>query len=188
MGERLRCSLFSAFYRKLTGTADMPQLILGHLVTQEGFVCHQSLAHCVVGGCALGSVGEVDCLTASLRDYFRRFLSTIEVSAFDRAWTTYLTVLDFLPQEATQHFWVRQAPLRLIIAGESISFLLIAEMILILLWMPCNEAEVERVFTRLRHLFGDHARHSQGDQIEAHLTIMINNLGVTTKFMRSSLR
>jgi hypothetical protein len=106
------------------------------------------------------------------------------VSAFYRAWTAYLTLLDFPPQEATQHFWVRQASLRLALAGESIPFLPIAEMALILLRIACSEAEGERVFARLRHLFGDHARHSRGDLVESHLMIMMTNLAVTTDFMR----
>jgi hypothetical protein len=82
----------------------------------------------VVGGCALGSAGEVDCLT-----------------------------------------------------GCSLT---VAEMALILLRMRCSEAEVERVFARLRRLFGDHVRHSLGDLVESRLTIMMNNLDVTTDFMR----
>jgi hypothetical protein len=56
-----RCS--QAFYRRLTGTADLSQLILGYLVTREWLVWYRSLAGRVVGGCALGSAGEVDCLT-----------------------------------------------------------------------------------------------------------------------------
>jgi hypothetical protein len=51
-------------------------------------------------------------------------------------------------------------------------------MALILLRMACSEAEVERVFTRLRHLFGNHSRHSQGDLVELRLTIMMNNVSL----------
>jgi hypothetical protein len=80
---------------------------------------------------------------------------------------------------------VRQASLRLALAGQSISFLLLAEKALILLRMCCSEAEVERVFTRLRRLFGDHARHSRGDLVESRLTIVMNNLDVTPDFMWS---
>jgi hypothetical protein len=50
--------------------------------------------------------------------------------------------------------------------------------------MRCSEAEVERVFARLRRLFGDHVRHSRGDLVESRLTIIINNLNVTPDFMR----
>jgi hypothetical protein len=57
-------------------------------------------------------------------------------------------------------------------------------MAFILLRMRCNEAEVERVFARLRRLFGDHAPHSRGDLIESRLMIMMNNLDVTPDFMR----
>jgi hypothetical protein len=57
-------------------------------------------------------------------------------------------------------------------------------MALILLRMACSEAEVERVFARLRRLFSDHARHSRGDLVESRLTIMMNNLDVTPGFMR----
>jgi hypothetical protein len=78
---------------------------------------------------------------------------------------------------------VRQASLRLALAGQSIPFLPIAEMALIQLRMRSSEAEVERVFARLRRLFGDHARHSRGDLVESRLAIMMNNLDVTRDFM-----
>jgi hypothetical protein len=87
-----------------------------------------------------------------------------------------------------RQFWVRQASLRLALAGRSIPFLPIAEMALILLRMPCSEAEVERVFAQLRRLFGDHARHSRGDLVEARLTIMMNGLDVAPDFMTSLSR
>jgi hypothetical protein len=74
--------------------------------------------------------------------------------------------------------------LRLAFAGQSIPFLPIAEMTLILLQLACSEAEVERVFARLRRLFGDHVRHSRGDLVESRLTIMMNNLDITPDFMR----
>jgi hypothetical protein len=80
---------------------------------------------------------------------------------------------------------VRQASLRLVFAGQSIPFLSVAEMALILLRMACSEAEVERVFARLRLLFGDHVRHSLGDLVESRLTFMMNNLDVMPHFMRS---
>jgi hypothetical protein len=57
-------------------------------------------------------------------------------------------------------------------------------MALILLRMRCSEAEVERMFARLRRLFGDHVRHSRGDLVESRLTIMMNNLDITPDFMR----
>jgi hypothetical protein len=81
---------------------------------------------------------------------------------------------------------VRQASLRLAFAGQSIPFLLIAEMALILLRMACSKTEVERVFIRLRRLFGDHSQHSLslGDLVELRLTVMMNNLDVTPDFMR----
>jgi hypothetical protein len=57
-------------------------------------------------------------------------------------------------------------------------------MALILLRMACSEAEVERVFARLRGLFGDDAHHTQDDLVESRLTIMMNNLDVTPDFLR----
>jgi hypothetical protein len=57
-------------------------------------------------------------------------------------------------------------------------------MALILLRMACSEAEVERVFAYLWHLFGDHPWHSLGDLIELRLTIIMNNLDITPDFMR----
>jgi hypothetical protein len=93
-------------------------------------------------------------------------------------------VLDFPPQEATRHFWVRQATLRLVLTGESISLLPIAETSLVLLEMPYSEAEVERMFTHLRRLFDDYAQYSRGDLIKVRLTIMMNNLDVSRESMR----
>jgi hypothetical protein len=79
---------------------------------------------------------------------------------------------------------MRQVPLRLAIAGESIPLLPIAEMTLVILGMRCSEAAVEREFTLLRRPFGDHVQHLRGDLVEARLTIMMNNLDVSREFMR----
>jgi hypothetical protein len=49
--------------------------------------------------------------------------------------------------------------------------------------MLCSESEVERVFSHLRRLFGEDARHTRDDLIEARLTIMMNNLDVTHDFV-----
>jgi hypothetical protein len=124
-------------------------------------------------------------LTGSLLDHFREFRFATDRPAFSHAWRVYLAGLYF-PEEVTAgHFLVRQASLRLALTGQTIPFLSIAEMALILLRMRCSEAEVERGFTLLRPLFGDHARHSRGDLVESRLTIMMNNLDVTPDFMRS---
>jgi hypothetical protein len=75
--------------------------------------------------------------------------------------------------------------LRLAFAGQSIPFLPIAEMTLILLQLACSETEVERVFARLRRLFCDHPRQSRSDLVESGLTIMMNNFDITADFMRT---
>jgi hypothetical protein len=79
---------------------------------------------------------------------------------------------------------VRQASIRLAFAGQSIPFLPVTEMALILLRMACRKTEVEQVFARLQRLFGDHSRHSLDDLVELRLTIMMNNLKITPDFMR----
>jgi hypothetical protein len=57
-------------------------------------------------------------------------------------------------------------------------------MAFVLLRMPCSESEVERVFTRLRRLFGNHARDIRYDLVEARLTVIMNTLDVTPDFAR----
>jgi hypothetical protein len=79
---------------------------------------------------------------------------------------------------------VRQTPLRPVFAGQNIPFLPIAEMALILLRMACGEAEVERVFARLRYRLGDDVQHMQDDLIESRLTIIMNIRDVTPDFLR----
>jgi hypothetical protein len=76
-------------------------------------------------------------------------------------WRFYLTVLDFPQREMAGQFWVRQAPFRLVSAAESIHFLPVVKMALILLRILCSEAEVERMFTHLWRLFGDHVQHTR---------------------------
>jgi hypothetical protein len=66
---------------------------------------------------------------------------------------------------------------------ESIPFAPLAEMALILLRMPCRESEVERVFSHLRCLFGNHDRHTWDDLVEARLTVVVNNPDVTHDFV-----
>jgi hypothetical protein len=92
-GYAARCS--QAFYRRLTDTADLSQLILGYLVTREAVLWYRSLAPHVVGGCALSSAGEVDRLTGPLLDHFREFLFATDGPAFHHAWRVYLAELDF---------------------------------------------------------------------------------------------
>jgi hypothetical protein len=56
-------------------------------------------------------------------------------------------------------------------------------MVLILLRMRCSEAEFERVFARLHHLFGDYDEHTQDDLVESRLTITMNNLNIMPDFV-----
>jgi hypothetical protein len=72
---------------------------IGSLITREWLASYQSLAHCVVGGCALSSADEIDRLTGPLLDSFRRFLSATDGTSLCHAWRIYLTVLGFaLPE------------------------------------------------------------------------------------------
>jgi hypothetical protein len=161
----------------------LSQLILGYLVTPSGHRWYQSLARGVVTDCALGSTRKVDALIAPSLEHFRTFLYATEEQVFHRASRTYLNGMQFPEGENKRDFWVRQAAVHLPYRGQSIPFAPVAEMALILLRMPCSESEVERVFSHLRRLFGDHARHTRDDRVEARLTIMMNNLDVTHDFV-----
>jgi hypothetical protein len=102
-------------------------------------------------------------LIGSLLDHFREFLFATDRPAFSHAWRIDLARLYF-PEEVTAgQLLVRQASLRLALTSQTIPFLPIAEMALILLRMPCSEAEVER----------------------ARLTITTNDLDVAPDFMTS---
>jgi hypothetical protein len=56
---------------------------------------------------------EVNRLSARALEHFRRSLDATEAPVFDHARTTYLKVLEFLPQEKAAPFWMRHAALRL---------------------------------------------------------------------------
>jgi hypothetical protein len=176
-----RCS--RALYRRLTETADLSQLILGYLVMPSGHDWYQSLARGVVTDCALGSTRKVDALIAPFLEHLRVFLYATEEQICHHAWRTYLDVVRLPEGQNRRHSWVRQAAVNLPYRGQSILFAPVAGMALILLRMPCSESEIEWVFSHLRRLFGDHARHTRDDLVEARPTIMMNNLDVTHNFV-----
>jgi hypothetical protein len=97
----------------------------------------------MVGGCPLGSMKDVNRLIARVLEHFRGFLYATEGPVFYHAWTTYLKVLEFLPQEKAAPLWMRHASLRLFDEGQSIPFLPITEMAFVLLRMPCSEFEAK---------------------------------------------
>jgi hypothetical protein len=158
-------------------------LIVGYLVTPNGDCWYQSLADGGVTNCALGSTRKVDALIAPFVEHFRIFLYATEEQVFHHAWRTYLDVMQFPEGENRRDFWVRRGAVHLPYRGQSIPFASVTQMALILLRMPCCESEVEEVFSHLRHRFGDHARHTRDERLEARLTIMMNNLHVTHDFV-----
>jgi hypothetical protein len=91
--------------------------------------------------------------------------------------------MQFPEGENRRDFWVQQAAVHLPYRGRSIPFAPVVEMALILLRMSWSESEVERVVSHLGRLFGDHARHTRDDLVEARLMIVINNLDVTHDFV-----
>jgi hypothetical protein len=137
----------------------------------------------VATDCALGSTRKVDALIAPFHEHFGIFLYAMEEQIFHYAWRTYLDVMQFPEGENGRDFWIRQGTVHHPYHGHRIPFAPIAEMALILLRMPCSQSEGERVFSHLRRMLAHHIRHTRDDLVEARLTIIMNNLGVTPDFV-----
>jgi hypothetical protein len=131
----------------------------------------------------LGSNDKVDGLISPLPEHFRTFPYATEEQVFHHPWRTYLDMMHLL-QEDTRDLWIQQCTVHLPYHGQSIPFAPVAEIALILLRSPPSESEIEQVFSDLRCRFGDHARHTRDDLIEARLIIMMSNLDVKPDFVQ----
>jgi hypothetical protein len=165
-GNKFSQNLKQSIYNRLVNTADLGLLILGYLITSDGLVWYRGLpATSPVPGF---TKALVDFMILPLLFQFRGILSADGV-AFLKEWKLYLQAAPLHEPGTTREFWTE---LR---ASEGCSPRgHLAQMALILLMMPVSEAEVERLFSRMRFIFGDRSRRTLEDLIEARLMLQIN--------------
>jgi hypothetical protein len=171
-GNRYAARFYSAFYKRLNDTADPGQLILGYLVTPDGFAWYRSLPDEERPG-TLTTKPSVQSLVAPMLARFARRLATDE-ERFKAAWWWIITTATFPPQQSADDFWFAIGADDVLIDGEVYSCRLVADMARILTKMPVSGAEVERLFSRMRYIFGTRAQRSKDDLVEARMIIEMN--------------
>jgi hypothetical protein len=163
---------------RLEKTANLGQLILGYVTTERGLAWYRELP----------SAEEVVVFNQSIaRESIKPFLAYFvdlfhaDGCRFMRAFDEYLSHADWPPQQPAVQFWNTLATYSpTYFSEEQASYPLIATMALILMRMPCSEAEVERVFSRMRVIFGDHRRRIRRDLLESRLILQMNGSMMTS--------
>jgi hypothetical protein len=159
---------------RLARTADLGQLVLGFLVTEPGLAWYRGLRP---AGESAGGFSQSSVL--SLVDTFlRHFVQIFEANPewFFRAFDVYLNRIDWPAGRAPLSFWqdVWKTNTRRY-TYEDASYKWVASMAFILMRMPCSEAEVERLFSRMRLITGKRSRRIKRDLLEARLTLQVNS-------------
>jgi hypothetical protein len=99
---------------------------------------------------------------------------------FKRAFDGYLSSSDWCAHRPAADFWNElstYSPTRF--SEEPASYQLIAKMAFILMHMPCSEAEVEGVFSRMRGILEKRSVRIKRDLLEARLVIQMNGSKMT---------
>jgi hypothetical protein len=162
---------------RLLTTGDLGQIFLGYLITPDGLSWYRDLPDD-----SSDSESETGVFTKSkIRERTDKILHAFceffeaDPTIFFAAWDHYLTNIDIDPDTPVHTFWTKFRD-EASIEGGSDSACRIADMAFILLIMPVSESEVERVFSRMRHAFGDRSRRMLKELMEARLVLQINDV------------
>jgi hypothetical protein len=181
-GNPYAASFHRAFYNRMMTTADVPQLLLGYLITAEGIEWYRSLPDTgsPVVMATKGSVeSTIDCL---LRHFARLF--HVDDDVFVAAWGHVMRQENFNPTRPVMEFWNRIRPKVISVGPIDCPLRRITEMVQIVSKLPVSEAEVERTFSCMRQLFGDRGQRAKGDLVEARLTIRMNKISISPHLLK----
>jgi hypothetical protein len=104
-----------------------------------------------------------------------RDLFQADSEQFLRAFGEYLLAAVWPTGQPAVRFWDVLATYRPThFSEERASYRLIATMALILMRMPCSEAEVERVFSHMRAIIGRYSARTKRDLLESRLILQMN--------------
>jgi hypothetical protein len=176
-------SFHQTFYTRLTETADVPQLLLGYLITEEGIRWYRALPD-VPSPMVMTSRQYVDGQISSLLSHFRRLL-VADPNVFFAGWKFVLTEMTFETGMKIDAFWDQVRGGKFSLSGQVWFLRPIAELAAILSRLPVSEAEVERTFSRMRLLFGDRGQRAKEDLIEARLAIHMNKIVISPEMAAS---
>jgi hypothetical protein len=171
-GNSYAAKLAAGFLHRMYDTQDLSAMLLSYIVTEEGRDWYLGLPDN-----GLDSQAQVWKQIAPALNFFtdlmgaeRGLIGGTLKDYFDRGYPQ--------KKEGSIRFWqgvlggtMDQGSYR-----KPHSFFPLAMMALILCRLPLSEAEVERVFSHMRQLFGDRARAMGNDLIEARLTLKLDRL------------
>jgi hypothetical protein len=163
--------------KRMTETANFSLLILSHLVTRPGLAWYRDLP-ATGGPTPLSSKESVRNLTSGLLEQFRRFF-TADPVIWSASWNAYLTRTEFPGRVPEWDYWAHMYEGQ-VNRGETGNEIpkcwLIGMMAKILLRLPCSEAEVERLFSLMRSIFGTRSQATMEDLLEARLFLMLHRV------------
>jgi hypothetical protein len=144
---------------RMTGTANLALLILSYLVTRAGVMWYRSLPD--AGGHGhLSSKESVRSLTDGLVEQFRVFL-TADAEIWHNTWNDHLTESEFPFNVSDWIYWSQayRTHARPDDPRQPVGRTwLVGVMAKILLRLPVSEAEVERLFSLMRSVFGSRSQ------------------------------
>jgi hypothetical protein len=166
-----------AFLKRIFVTDGLTQLLLGFLVTSRVLTWYRRLPDHPFPGSSSSSKDLILQEIRPLQLHFHILLSIDETVA-DFVWAYYLGSAQYRPAESVTQFWQRHQSLMIPDAKGRlcIPYPPIAEIIQIDARLPCSEAGVERAFSRLGLIFGDHRRSIRDDLAEALLIIRLHGI------------
>jgi hypothetical protein len=171
-GNRYAIHFLRAVRDRLDRTADMGQLLLGYLVTERGLAWYRGLPF---DGPPEGF--SQDSVRGTVEPFLRYFVDLLDVDSgrFLRAFGLYLSDAPWPTRQPAVQFWDTVSGYSATqFSEERGSYRWIAVMAFILMRMPCSEAEVERVFSRMRRIIGKRSVRIKRDLLEARLILQMN--------------
>jgi hypothetical protein len=156
------------FFQPAMGTTDMSQLLPGFLVTPDGVAWYRCLVDEWVAGPRCFSEQLVLRGVPPLQLHIQKLLGVDETVAAI-IWDHYLRFEQYWKAESATQLWERHRSLMILdISGlRHVPYRPVAEIALIGARLPCSNAGVERAFSRLGLIFGDHRRLIHDDLVVA---------------------
>jgi hypothetical protein len=182
-GNKYALPFHNAVRSRLTTTADLGQLLLGFLVTERGLDWYRHLPQAAELG-----IFSRDSVRQRVQAFLDHFIDVFEANPgrVNQAFNLYLSSMKWPVGQSGVHFWLevwKIAPSQF--SRDPASYRWIAVMALILMRMPCSESEVERMFSRMRLIFGKRSKRIKRDLLEARLVLQMNG---PKKFLQPEIK
>jgi hypothetical protein len=171
-GNLYAAQLGTKFLHRMYDTQDLGAMLLSYIVTEQGREWYLGLP---TDG--LDSQAQVWSQIAPSLAFFTDLLGA-DPKIIAGTLSEYIERGYPRKNETSLSFWmgVKAGTMDNDSYREPQSYFPLAVMAMILIRLPLSEAEVERVFSHMRQLFGDRARSMHMDLIEARLTIKLDRL------------